>query len=966
MNIIHKVTWQSMWKNKTRTLVTIISVMLSAAMFMAVTSVVYSLWDYIQRSYTYQSGDYYVEFRYATDEQYEALKEDPDVSHVADFKMLGYHAFYRFIFDYKIDESGTMPLGAVDQAFLQHMAIPLVEGRLPENSSEILLPMDYYDRYEMNHLPTASVGDTITLKFLTYVSSEIAEREWNEDAYAEKLGIAYEEFEKTFTVVGVMENRGYDTESWSYYSPGLPILTISDGNEGEVLWHRLFVKTDSPDVAYDLAEKEYGGESYLNRRLLKVRGSAGTSEQDIMIAAIAVILITLVLIASISPIRNAFSIAVSERTTQFGLMNSIGTTKKQIRKSVWFETMVVALIGIPLGLLLGYGLFCWLIYQHGTQIISLYESFFSTGGGVPKLSVTPSRMFVVPTVLLCLFTVLISARKPARRATKITPLEAIRQQKEIKVRAGRMRVGKWTQKLFGLPGVLARKYYCTSRKKYRTTVFSIAVSLLLFIAVNYLADSFKLMISIESWIDNEISYVVVSREDIPAELAFAESVSGVTQVGVIHTRGKKSVNISNLSLADEYREIYSHQHNTQMTDDGWTMDSMYIYFLEDEDFVHYLTAEGIDPEPYLTAEEPLVVTISRSYTARAGADAQGNPIDKEYFGSKLKNGGAVYLRDNIGAIDFPNELVMLCEERWKGSEAIITEIMSESYISKQGENIIKITAGVGKDIEEFREAILGEFVVKNRMDTETKQLAFDYYEYDSETGRPGELVLTKMQEVEYIRIGESLKQCPFGVDDEQKGNVLLMPYSKMPKEWESEYRAEITMHTEDFIGSIADLRARAEVDENFDCGETEHEAYESYMVIDMAEAIINGLTLLISLMGAVNVFNTITANIALRRRDFGMLRSIGMTNRDINRMMSFECLSYGINSLLAGISFGLLGCGITYYCIYRYYKTGVGFPWETIGMGCVLVFLIVFASAFYAVAKMRRDNPIDAMRMDNL
>ncbi len=153
---------------------------------------------------------------------------------------------------------------------------------------------------------------------------------------------------------------------------------------------------------------------------------------------------------------------------------------------------------------------------------------------------------------------------------------------------------------------------------------------------------------------------------------------------------------------------------------------------------------------------------------------------------------------------------------------------------------------------------------------------------------------------------------------------------------------------------------------NFDCGETEHEAYEAYMVIDMAEAIINGLTLLISLVGAVNVFNTITANIALRRRDFGMLRSIGMTNWDINRMMSFECLSYGINSLLAGVSFGLLGCGITYHCIYRYYKTGVGFPWKTIGIGSILVLLIVFASAFYAVAKTRQDNPIDAMRMDNL
>jgi len=83
-------------------------------------------------------------------------------------------------------------------------------------------------------------------------------------------------------------------------------------------------------------------------------------------------------------------------------------------------------------------------------------------------------------------------------------------------------------------------------------------------------------------------------------------------------------------------------------------------------------------------------------------------------------------------------------------------------------------------------------------------------------------------------------------------------------------------------------------------------------------------------------------------------------------MMSFECLSYGLNALLVGVSLGLLGCGITYYCIYRYYKTGVGFPWETVCLSVVMVFLIVFASSFYAVAKLRKDNPIDAIRMENL
>ena len=179
------------------------------------------------------------------------------------------------------------------------------------------------------------------------------------------------------------------------------------------------------------------------------------------------------------------------------------------------------------------------------------------------------------------------------------------------------------------------------------------------------------------------------------------------------------------------------------------------------------------------------------------------------------------------------------------------------------------------------------------------------------------------------------------------------------------YQAEIRIETDDYLASIAELQARTEREPVFDFSYAE-ENYQTYMMNDILRTIINGLTFLISLISAANIFNTITANIALRRRDFGMLKSIGMTNRDIDRMMGFECLSYGSKALLAGIPLGLIGCGITYYFVYRYYKTGPGFPWQTIGLGSLLVFVIVFASAFYAVAKMRRDNPIEAIRRENL
>ncbi len=963
MNIIHKVTWKGMWKNRTRTLVTVFSVVLSAAMFMAVVTLVYSLQDYVLRTYTYRSGDYYVEFRYSSDEQYEELKANPDIEYVADFKVLGYHPFYYFIYDRKVDKSGTMPLGAVDQEFFEHMAIPLIEGRLPENSSEILLPMDYYDRYELNNLPTASVGEEITFQFVSYVSSEIADEFENEDSYAEQFGVTYTEFERTFTVVGIMEDRAYDTSNSRYQSTSLPLLTVSDGNEGQTFYHKLFVKTKSIEAAYRLAEENYGGESYLNNKLLKVHESTEISEADMTIAVVAVILLVIVLLATVSPIRNAFAISVSERMTQFGLLNSVGTTKKQLSKSVRFEALSVALIAIPLGMMLGYWILKWMAWVYGNRIIELYaEQMRSTMRGyegLPEFHTVLSWGVIGLTVLICFAVIFHSVAKPARRVSKMSPLEVIRQQKEIRVRSSKLQVGRLTQKLFGLSGVLAKKYYRTSRKKYRATVVSISISLLLFITVNYFADRMELILLYINNRDYAFSYTVNSREDISEELEYANSIPGAVRVGLIHSANNRSVEIPNRSFADEYRGI------RKMKEDGWSRDYVYIYFLEDEDFVVCLTAEGIDPQPYLTAEEPLAVTINQRYGSYIATNEQGEREYREYVGPMLKEGGAVYLRTDIYELDVPLELSKMYEEQWNSTYQILSEIMHETYTSKQGETILKITAAVVGEDSTIIGATLSSFLVERQIDTEANKLVYRYYEYNEETGKRGELVLTKNTDTEYVCVGESLKQCPAGIGEDNKGEVLLMPYSRMPEAWVSLYRLKMEIMTDDYLASIAELLSREEREPGFDVVYTDV-SYQTYMMNDILRSVINGLTLLISLVSAVNVFNTITANIALRRRDFGMLRSIGMTDRDMNRMMSFECLSYGLHSLFIGVPLGLLCCGMIYLFDYKCYGEGAGFPWQTVGIGSVLVFLIVFASAFYAVAKLRKDNPIDAIRMDNL
>ncbi|MDR1067806.1 MAG: ABC transporter permease, partial [Clostridiales Family XIII bacterium] len=123
-----------------------------------------------------------------------------------------------------------------------------------------------------------------------------------------------------------------------------------------------------------------------------------------------------------------------------------------------------------------------------------------------------------------------------------------------------------------------------------------------------------------------------------------------------------------------------------------------------------------------------------------------------------------------------------------------------------------------------------------------------------------------------------------------------------------------------------------------------------------------GFVVLISLIAIANVFNTVSTGINLRRREFAMLRSVGMTDRGFNRMMNCECVFYGLKSLLFALP---VAVGVT-YLIYRAMMNGVdiafSLPWASIGISVLSVFLVVFVTMLYAVGKVKKANVIDALR----
>ncbi len=127
-----------------------------------------------------------------------------------------------------------------------------------------------------------------------------------------------------------------------------------------------------------------------------------------------------------------------------------------------------------------------------------------------------------------------------------------------------------------------------------------------------------------------------------------------------------------------------------------------------------------------------------------------------------------------------------------------------------------------------------------------------------------------------------------------------------------------------------------------------------------------GFITLISLISVANVFNTISTNVALRRRDFAMLRSVGMRKSDMNRMTNYECLLYGVRALVYGLPISFLLSYWIWKISASIMVSAFQIPWSAVAIAIGSVFFVVFSTMLYAMHKIKKDNPIDALKSENL
>lgn len=506
MKLLNKLTLKNLRLNKVRTIVTIVGIMLSAALITVVSGMALSGRQTMIDAQMVYGGNYDVALDIIDNSVIETARNNRNVENAFYKERLGYARTKNAdgeICDYSV-------LAMSENTYGNCFKIDLIKGKFPTNSGETVVTK----AFKTQDGKDVKIGDKITLDVgvLTDKDSNVLDEEGIHNLLQKDFNKCsiIDTVKRTYTVTGIIErpktSELYDPSNFSM------IYTVSDEkapieairtkhmnklyiaytpqSEGDYLQNTAdilgFKADDMSNVISDEISPEdqqtSGINAYeFNSILLSMKGYGSNDATNTVIFSLAVIIIIIVMLASVFVIRNSFAISITEKTSMYGMLASVGATKRQIRRNVLFEGFILGLIGIPLGILLGLGVNAILI----TILNSVLGDMLN---GAKFVFVTPT-IPIICAIVLSAVTIFCSSFFIALRASRIPPLVAIRGNKDIKVKNNKpYRTSKLTKKLFGVGGEIASKSLKRSRKKYRTTVISIVVSVAMFIAVSAFMD----------------------------------------------------------------------------------------------------------------------------------------------------------------------------------------------------------------------------------------------------------------------------------------------------------------------------------------------------------------------------------------------------------------------------------------------------------------------------------------------
>ena len=846
MNILNKLSIRNLKLNKKRTISTIIGIILSCSLICAVATMFTSFQETLIQNAVNETGYYHLKMLNVSDEKLKTLENNRDIKGLFTI----YENGYAKLENGQNEDKPYLKLYSMDKAEFDNLKFNLIEGEFPSNKNEIIISKHIIDNGKVNF----KIGDKINI--------DVGKRESlngykldSSNPYHEELEQLVDTKNHEFTIVGIIERPGYGFEQYS--DSGYSIIT-TNMNEGS---KNVYISLKHPKEYKEVIPMLLGETSYndasdsheVNRELLRWEAFAFSDSTVQMLYAVIGVVIFIIIFTSVFCIRNSFAIATTEKMKMYGMLSSVGATKKQIKKNVIFEALILGLIGIPLGII--GGIFAVFILIKIVNSIGGEYFLNNMEGIVVKITILP----IILSIILGIITIYLSAISSARKASKVSPIELLRNADEIKIKAKKLKTPKIISNVFKTGGELAYKNLKRSRKKYRTTVISLTISIFIFITMNALLINMFDMSS-NYYEDYDYNVRLYVRGNEPSDVDKIKRVNYIDECFVLY-ENYASLKIFDLDKINEIDEI------------GLIEDSIY-----DKEQKKYIpTGNGKYSGIYL---EALDNDSFQKFARKIGA----NP-------DKLKEKG----------------------------------ILCDNYLYYEND----------------------------------KQIETRRYKYNV-----GETVTGKLGDKEIsIKVGFISKERPYGIEGSYYGGGYLVVNKDEFKniEFAPAYMCIESSNPDELINEIKAL----DID---DVGfmNLEEQAKENRAMSLIVKIFLYGFIAIITLIGVTNIFNTITSNMELRQKEFAMLKSIGMTKKEFNRMINLETIFYSTKSLIYGVTLGLVGTFALYKAFSVKIEKGMYIPINPIIISIIAVFILVFMIMRYSLSKINKQNTIETIRNENI
>ena len=854
MKVLNDLSIQDLKLNKKRSIVIIIGIILSTALICGVAGLVTSFQKTMVDTAKEGQGNYHTIFYNVPKDELKYIEENREVKDYFLSEELG----YSYLSNPKnVEETPIVNVISMNDKFIENMSVKLKEGRLPENDTELAISTRINEKFNTNY----KVGDTITLNI-------------NETEQNMENGIP-----KTYKIVGIIERPILAIESYDvdWFTAITKMQNVNKKANIAVLYNKPkdyiknteninnMTKTENNEdgASFSGLSNKYKSYKYnlmVNKELLAYEGASLDDETLKTIYGLGAFIIGIVLVSSVFVIRNGFEISITERLKQYGMLSSIGATKKQIKKSVYFEGFILGLIGIPLGIISG----VFAIYILVNVVNYILKDYISKG---TLLTYSMSWIAIAISVFVSIITIWLSCKKSAKKASKVSPIEAIRNSEDVKLKAKKVKCPKIITKIFKTGGEIAYKNLKRSKKKYRTTVISIIVSIVIFISISsFIQYGFKMSEAYYTEMNYNYMVFMQENEDNKEELKKYKILEDISK---LPDAGEYSINKSNVltmnmdekhkaELTEYGKEIKERFYNEE---NGVRIDEINVISLSKEAYERYVSKLGGDYEKY---KNGAILIDKNINTNNDGKKIQGNIYT-------WKKGDIITGKINDTQCNI--EILAKTEEIPAGVNILYNPdafiIVSEDFINKVGYKSIALYSNSN-----------------------------DAYKLD-----------------------EEIKQY------KQENNIT-----------------DNTIQTFNMEES-----ARAE-----------------NAIVLVISIFLYGFIGVITLIGITNIFNTITTNMNLRKKEFAMLKSIGMTKKEFNRMIRLESIFYGLKSLIIGIPIGI----ILSYGMYTVFRNNMEMeyilPYKSIVISIVFVAVIIGIIMKYSMSKINKQNVIETIRNDNI